>query len=66
MVIYYSPKESAAIKRAEILMIKVHAELQKQSKNDNRRNVDGSPLLGFIDRHQGNVGDLFRRKADEK
>lgn len=64
MVIFYSPKQSSTIKRAEILMIQTHAELQKKTKNDNRRNDDGSPLLGFLDRHSTDVEALFRKKTE--
>lgn len=64
MVIYYSPKASPTIKRAEILMIQTHAELQKNTKNDNARSANGSPLLGFIDKHSPNVEELFRKKTE--
>lgn len=66
MVIYYAPKESPAIKRAEIMMIKVHSEMRKKTKNDNYRNSDGSPLLGFLDKHGMEVELLFPKKAEEK
>ena len=64
MVIYYSPKASHTIKRAEVLMIQTHAELQKNIKNDNKRNSDGSPLLGFLDKHSPSVEDLFLKKSE--
>lgn len=64
MVIYYSPKECHTVKRAEILMIQAHADLQKRTKNDNDRNKDGSPLLGFLDKHGPGVEELFLKKSD--
>ena len=64
MVIYYSPKQSPTIKRAEVLMIKTHAELQKNTKNDNKKTSDSSPLLGFLDKHQSNVAELFHKKTE--
>ncbi len=66
MVIFYSPKQSKIIKRAEILMIQTHAELLKNGKNDNRRDADGCPLPGFVDKHaqKVNIQDLFQKKVE--
>lgn len=64
MVIYYSPKGSPAIKRAEVLMIKTHAEIKQNTKLDTVKKGDGSALLGFLDRHQTSVEELFKKKEN--
>lgn len=62
MVIYYSPKGSPAIKRAEILMIKTHAEMQEKLKLDEVKKPEGSQLTGFLDRYQQSVDGLYHKK----
>lgn len=59
MVIYYSPKGSPAIKRAEILMIKTHAEIQEKLKVDEVKEKPESQLGGFLDRYQGAFEGLY-------
>ena len=66
MVIFYSPKQSKLIKRADILMLQTPADLQNHRKNDTRLNPDGSLLPGFIDKHaqKVNIQDLFESKIE--
>ncbi len=66
MVIFYSPKDSSVTKRAEILMIQTHAEIQKQTRNNDTRASDGASLLGFLDKHAADVHDFLRKKVEEK
>ncbi|NDE91185.1 MAG: hypothetical protein EB059_08650 [Alphaproteobacteria bacterium] len=65
MVISYSPKNSPMIKRAETLMVKTHIEIQETAKQNTKSQSDNSPLLGFVDRHQPNVAELFNKKSKE-
>ena len=58
IVIQYSPECSAVKIRANILIQRLPKSKPVWSK---KKQEDRSPLLGFLDRHKGNISDLFMK-----